>query len=62
MMLGGALVEQNFEENKAPQPTPKDATEATEEQREEQELLEHQNDDPDAPARSQSRHDIPDES
>ncbi len=38
------------------------ATRATEEQRELQEKLEHQDEDPDAPARSQSRHQIPDES
>lgn len=44
-----------------PSPTPEDATEATEEQRELQEKLEHQDDDPDAPARSQTRHQIPDE-
>jgi len=42
-------------------PTPKDATKATEEQRELQDQLEHQNDDPDAPARHQDRHDIADE-
>ena len=52
MLYGGSAVEQ----------TPKDATRATEEQRDLQEKLEHQDDDPDAPARSQSRHQIPDES
>jgi hypothetical protein len=58
MTLGGSVVEQN----NAPPPTPKDATKATEDQRELQEKLEHQDQDPDAPARSQSRHQIPDES
>ncbi|MDY6999564.1 MAG: hypothetical protein SW019_23470 [Actinomycetota bacterium] len=51
-----------MEQNNIPPPTPKDATEATEEQRELQEKLEHQDEDPDAPARNQTRHDIPDES
>jgi len=50
------------EQNNVAPPTPKDATRATEEQRDLQEKLEHQDDDPDAPARSQSRHQIPDES
>jgi hypothetical protein len=50
------------EQNNVPPPTPKDATKATEDQRELQEKLEHRDEDPDAPARSQSRHQIPDES
>ncbi|WP_347133204.1 hypothetical protein [Mycobacterium sp. DL] len=50
-----------MEQTNGPSPTPEDATEATEEQRELQEKLEHQDDDPDAPARSQTRHQIPDE-
>ena len=57
MTLGGSAVEQN----NIPPPTPKDATKATAEQRDLQEKLEHQDDDPNAPARTQSRHDIPDE-
>ncbi|HEY9267346.1 MAG TPA: hypothetical protein VIQ11_22375 [Mycobacterium sp.] len=48
--------------NDVPAPTPEDATKATEEQRDMQEKLEHQDEDPDAPARTQSRHQIPDES
>ena len=50
------------EQTNVPPSTPKDATQATEEQRELQEKLDHQDDDPDAPARSQTRHQIPDES
>lgn len=42
-------------------PTPKDATQATEEQRRLQQQLDHQDDDPDAPARHQDHHQIPDE-
>jgi hypothetical protein len=41
--------------------TPKDARKATEEQRELQDELVHQNDDPDAPGGQQSRHQIADE-
>lgn len=41
--------------------TPEDATQATEEQRELQDKLDHADDDPDAPARSQTYRDIPDE-
>jgi hypothetical protein len=41
---------------------PKDAREVTEEQRDQQEKLDHQDDDPDAPGLHQSRHDLPDES
>ena len=40
---------------------PKDAREATEEQREVQDELDHQNDDPGGPGSQQSRHDIADE-
>ncbi|WP_176562017.1 hypothetical protein [Mycolicibacterium palauense] len=50
-----------MEQNKIPPPTPKDATRATEEQRELQDKLDHQNDDPEAPGRHQTRYDIPDE-
>jgi hypothetical protein len=42
-------------------PLPADARQATDEQREQQELLDHRNDDPDAPAGHQDRHQIPDE-
>ena len=45
-----------------PPPAPEDAMEVTEDQRELQEKLEHQGDDPDAPGLHQSRHDLPDES
>ena len=44
-----------------PSATPEDATKASDEQRELQEKLDHKDDDPDAPARSQTRHQIPDE-
>ena len=44
-----------------PPATPEDATKASAEQRELQEKLDHKDDDPDAPARSQTRHQIPDE-
>ena len=40
---------------------PKDATKATDEQREMQDELDHRNDDPDAPAGHQDRHQIADE-
>lgn len=42
-------------------PTPRDATKATEEQRELQEQIEHQDDDPTALGRHQDRHDMADE-
>jgi hypothetical protein len=44
-----------------PSPTPKDATKVTAEQRELQDELDHQNDDPNAPARNQDRSQIADE-
>ncbi|UNB53553.1 hypothetical protein [Mycolicibacterium sp. YH-1] len=50
-----------MEQQRTPPPTPRDATKATDEQRELQDQLEHQNDDPDAPARHQDRHGIADE-
>ena len=50
-----------MEQTNIPPPTPKDATMATEEQRELQEKLDHRNDDPDAPGRHQTRNDMPDE-
>jgi hypothetical protein len=49
------------EHNLTPPPTPEDATEATAEQQDLQRKLEHADDDPDAPARTQTRHQIPDE-
>jgi hypothetical protein len=45
-----------------PDPDPKDARKVTEDQREEQDLLEHQGGDPDAPGLQQSQDDIADES
>jgi hypothetical protein len=45
-----------------PAPKPKDARQATEEQRHVQEQLEHQDQDRDAPGLHQSRHDVADES
>lgn len=50
-----------MEQNNVPPPTPEDATKATAEQRELQDKLDHQDDDPNAPARTQTRHQIPDE-
>ena len=44
-----------------PSVKPKDATEATEEQRRQQDLLDHRNDDPEAPGGHQDRHDVADE-
>lgn len=46
--------------NTAPN-VPKDARKTTEEQRETEELLEHRDDDPDAPSLHQSRHQTADE-
>jgi hypothetical protein len=40
---------------------PRDATKATDEQREMQDELDHQHDDPDAPGGHQDRHQIADE-
>lgn len=48
--------------NMDPPPAPEDARKATAEQRQLQEQLEHQNDDPAAPGLQQSRHDTADES
>ncbi len=44
-----------------PPAKPKDATKATEEQRELQDDLDHQNDDPDAPGGHQTRDQVADE-
>ncbi|MBW0018489.1 MAG: hypothetical protein JO236_13215 [Mycobacterium sp.] len=48
--------------NSKPMPVPEDARKATEEQREQEDQLEHRNDDPDAPGSHQSHHEIADES
>jgi hypothetical protein len=45
-----------------PDPYPRDARKVTEDQREAQDQLEHQGDDPDAPGLQQSQDDIADES
>jgi hypothetical protein len=50
-----------MDQSNIPSPTPKDATESTEDQRRLQEELDHREDDPDAPGRHQSRHQIADE-
>ncbi|MBJ7340188.1 hypothetical protein [Mycolicibacterium sp.] len=50
-----------MEHARTPPPTPKDATKATEEQRELQDQLEHDHGDPQAPARHQDRHQVADE-
>jgi hypothetical protein len=50
-----------MEQQNIPPGTPEDATKATEEQREMQEQLEHQNDDPDAPGQHLDRHGMADE-
>jgi hypothetical protein len=50
-----------MKQRNSPPPTPKDATEATEDQRRLQEKLDHPEDDPDAPGRHQTRHQIADE-
>jgi hypothetical protein len=47
--------------NPGPTEPPKDARKATEEQRQLQDELEHQGDDPDAPGLHQSRHQVADE-
>jgi hypothetical protein len=44
-----------------PRATPLDATKSTEEQRELQDKLDHQHDDPDAPGQHQSRDQVADE-
>jgi hypothetical protein len=50
-----------MEQQNIPPATPKDATKATEEQRELQAELDHPDDDPQAPALDQDRHQIADE-
>jgi hypothetical protein len=50
-----------MERHSSPSPEPVDATQVTEEQAREQEQLDHQADDPDAPGRHQDRHQIADE-
>ncbi|MGA5463157.1 hypothetical protein [Mycobacterium sp. NPDC050041] len=44
-----------------PSARPKDATEVTDEQREQQQLFDHQGEDPDAPGGHESRRQIADE-
>ncbi|OBI87649.1 hypothetical protein A9X00_23890 [Mycobacterium sp. 1245805.9] len=56
----GSRVDQQV--NIDPPPAPEDARKATAEQRELEEKLEHQDEDPDGPGLHQSRHDLPDES
>jgi hypothetical protein len=46
---------------KANNAIPKDATKVTDQQRDVEEKLEHQNDDPEAPGRHQSRDQVADE-
>lgn len=52
----------DHESDTIPPTPPRDARKATEEQRDLQEKLDHQDEDPDAPGLHQSRHDLPDES
>ncbi|MCV7227906.1 hypothetical protein [Mycolicibacterium komossense] len=51
-----------MEQTNTPPPTPKDATKATAEQRELQDQLDHQSDDPNAPGGHETRRQIADES
>ena len=44
-----------------PPPTPRDATEATEEQRQMQDEMDHRNDDPEAPGGHQTHRQVSDE-
>ena len=57
-LLGNPLT---MEQQNLPPATPKDATKATEEQRELQDALDHENDDPNAPGGHQDHHQIADE-
>jgi hypothetical protein len=50
-----------MEHTDGPPPKPKDARLTTEEQRTEQDQLDHKDDDPDAPGRHQSRKQVADE-
>lgn len=50
-----------MEQRNDPPATPKDATKATDEQRELQDELDHQNDDPDVPGGHQTRRQVADE-
>ncbi len=50
-----------MKQHNKPPPTPKDATKTTAEQRDMQDELDHQNEDPDAPGRHQNRHQLADE-
>jgi hypothetical protein len=48
-------------ERNDPPATPRDATRATDEQRDLQQQLDHRHDDPDAPGRQQDHHSVADE-
>jgi hypothetical protein len=67
ILTGSSLVDASEEipvdqhNNVNPPPTPKDARKATEEQRQLQEELDHQGDDPDAPGLQQSWRQVADE-
>lgn len=50
-----------MDQQNIPPSTPRDATKATEEQRQVQDELDHRDDDPDAPGQHQNRHQIADE-
>jgi len=50
-----------MEQTNDPPSTPKDATQATDEQRDLQEKLDHSDDDPDAPGGHQTKDDVADE-
>jgi hypothetical protein len=50
-----------MDQSNDPPENPQDARKATEEQRELQDELEHQHDDPDAPGRHQTREQVADE-
>jgi hypothetical protein len=58
-LAAGNLI--RMERQRDSQATPEDATKSTEEQRELQDQLDHQEGDPDAPAGHQDRHQIADE-
>jgi hypothetical protein len=59
--MGKWAILAGMEQQDIPQPKPRDARKATEEQREQQDELDHRNDDPDAPGGHQDRHQLADE-
>lgn len=61
MTTNDARKAQDMQQQSDTPATPKDATEATEEQREMQAELDHPADDPEAPAKHQDRHQVADE-